>query len=65
MRTIQEAETIISLYEQNGAAKLFYALNRKKSELNKKIYERSDEEINSFTTCVCSSDHWRMTAHIK
>lgn len=33
MRTIQEAETIISLYEQNGAAKLFYALNRKMNEM--------------------------------
>lgn len=32
-RTIEEAEKIISLYEQNGAAKLFYALNRKMNEM--------------------------------
>lgn len=32
-RTIQEAENIISLYEQNGAAKLFYAINRKMNEM--------------------------------
>lgn len=32
-RTIEEAEKIISLYEQNGSAKLFYALNRKMNEM--------------------------------
>lgn len=32
-RTIEEAEGIIKLYEQNGAAKLFYAINRKMSEM--------------------------------
>lgn len=32
-RTIEEAEKIISLYEQNGAAKLFYSLNRKMNEM--------------------------------
>lgn len=32
-RTLEEAEKIISLYEQNGAAKLFYALNRKMNEM--------------------------------
>ena len=32
-RTIDEAEKIISLYEQNGAAKLFYAINRKMNEM--------------------------------
>ena len=32
-RTLEEAEKIISLYEQNGCAKLFYALNRKMNEM--------------------------------
>lgn len=32
-RTLEEAEKLISLYEQNGAAKLFYSLNRKMNEL--------------------------------
>jgi len=32
-RTLDEAEKIINLYEQNGAAKLFYALNRKMNEM--------------------------------
>ena len=32
-RTLEEAEKIISLYEQNGSAKLFYALNRKMNEM--------------------------------
>lgn len=32
-RTLEEAEKIISFYEQNGAAKLYYALNRKMNEM--------------------------------
>lgn len=32
-RTVEELEKIIKLYEQNGSAKLFYALNRKMNEL--------------------------------
>lgn len=32
-KTVTELEEIISLYEQNGAAKLFYAINRKMSEM--------------------------------
>lgn len=32
-RTIEEAESIIKLYEQNGGANLFYALNRKMNEM--------------------------------
>ena len=32
-KTPEELERIISLYEQNGAAKLFYALNRKMNEM--------------------------------
>lgn len=32
-RTLEEAEKLISFYEQNGSAKLFYALNRKSGEL--------------------------------
>lgn len=32
-RTLEEAEKLISLYEQNGAAKLFYSLNRKMNEM--------------------------------
>ncbi len=33
VRTIEDAEKTIALYEQNGAAKLFYALNRKMNEM--------------------------------
>lgn len=33
MITIEELEKKISLYEQNGAAKLFYSLNRKMNEM--------------------------------
>jgi len=32
-RTLEEAEQLISLYENNGAAKLFYSLNRKQNEM--------------------------------
>lgn len=32
-RTIEEAENLINYYEQDGSAKLFYALNRKSGEL--------------------------------
>lgn len=32
-RSLDEAEKVINLYEQNGAAKLFYALNRKMNEM--------------------------------
>jgi len=32
-RTLEEAEKIISAYEQNGSAKLYYALNRKMNEM--------------------------------
>ncbi len=32
-RTLEESEKLISLYEQNGSAKLFYALNRKMNEM--------------------------------
>ncbi|HEY8687739.1 MAG TPA: hypothetical protein VIM07_00780 [Chitinophagaceae bacterium] len=32
-RTLEDAEKRIALYEQNGAAKLFYALNRKMNEM--------------------------------
>lgn len=32
-RTLEEAEKIISLYEQNGVAKLYYSLNRKANEM--------------------------------
>ena len=45
-RTLEEAEKLISLYEQNGAAKLFYSLNRKMNEmadmLNKSILSNLD-----------------------
>jgi hypothetical protein len=30
---VQELQQIIDLYEQNGAAKLFYAINRKMNEM--------------------------------
>lgn len=32
-KSAEELEKIINLYEQNGAAKLFYALNRKMNEM--------------------------------
>lgn len=32
-RTVEELEKIVALYEENGAAKLFYALNRKMNEM--------------------------------
>lgn len=32
-RTLQEAEAVIKLYEQNGAAKAAYSINRKLNEL--------------------------------
>jgi len=32
-KTAEEYESIIAQYEQNGAAKLFYALNRKMAEM--------------------------------
>jgi len=32
-RTLEEAEKIISLYEENGIAKLYYSLNRKANEM--------------------------------
>jgi hypothetical protein len=32
-RTLEEAEQLISLYELNGGASLFYALNRKMNEV--------------------------------
>jgi|SRR5678809_286346 hypothetical protein len=40
-RTIQECEKIIELYEQNGAAKLFYALNRKMNEMADMLNKQS------------------------
>lgn len=33
METIEELKQKLSLYEQNGSAKLFYALNRKANEM--------------------------------
>lgn len=40
-RTIEEAEAIIMLYEQNGATKLFYALNRKMNEMGDMLNKQS------------------------
>jgi len=40
-RSIEELEKIISLYEQNGAAKLFYALNRKMNEMADMLNKQS------------------------
>lgn len=40
-RTLDEAEKIIGLYEQNGAAKLFYALNRKMNEMADMLNKQS------------------------
>src|SRR5262245_10446628 len=36
-KTAEEYEKIISLYEEDGAAKLFYALNRKMSEMASRL----------------------------
>lgn len=36
-KTSEEYEKIIGLYEQNGAAKLFYALNRKMNEMAERL----------------------------
>lgn len=33
METLEELKQKVALYEQNGAAKLFYALNRKANEM--------------------------------
>lgn len=33
METVEELKKKLSLYEQNGAAKLFYSLNRKMNEM--------------------------------
>jgi hypothetical protein len=40
-RTLEEAERLISLYEQNGAAKLFYSLNRKMNEMAEMLNKQS------------------------
>lgn len=40
-RTLEETERIIALYEQNGAAKLFYALNRKMNEMADMLNKQS------------------------
>lgn len=40
-RTLEEAEKIISMYEQNGGAKLFYALNRKMNEMGDMLNKQS------------------------
>lgn len=54
-RTLEEAERIIDLYEQNGAAKLFYAINRKMNEMaslmnktNLSMIELDDKDSKSF-----------------
>lgn len=54
-RTLQEAEAMIKLYEQNGAAKLFYAINRKMNEMAELMNKTSlanieldDKESKSF-----------------
>ena len=48
METIEELKHKIAIYEQNGSAKLFYALNRKANEmadlLNKTNLSRSVSE---------------------
>lgn len=36
-RTVEELEKIVASYEQDGAAKLFYALNRKMSEMANRL----------------------------
>ncbi len=54
-KTLEEAEAIIALYEQNGAAKLFYAINRKMNEMaglmnktNLSNLDLDDKESKSF-----------------
>lgn len=40
-KTIEELEKIISLYERDGAAKLFYALNKKMNEMADMLNKQS------------------------
>jgi len=40
-RTLEEAERVIRLYEENGGAKLFYALNRKMNEMAEMLNKQS------------------------
>lgn len=53
--TIDELKAVIALYEQNGAAKLFYAINRKMNEMaslmnktNLSTIELDDKDSKSF-----------------
>lgn len=45
-KKIQELEKIISLYEKDGAAKLFFALNRKMNEMAELMNKTNLIEIN-------------------
>lgn len=45
-RTLDEAEKIIGLYEQNGGAKLYYALNRKMNEMADMLNKNNLTSVN-------------------
>lgn len=44
--SIEELKTKLALYEQNGAAKLYYALNRKMNEMGDMLNDNSLKRIN-------------------
>jgi len=43
--TIEELKKKVALYEQNGAAKLFYALNRKMNEMAERLNDTNLKTI--------------------
>lgn len=45
-RTLDEAEAIIKLYEQNGGANLYYALNRKMNEMAHMLNKNNLTNVN-------------------
>lgn len=46
METIEELKVKLSLYEENGAAKLYYSLNRKMNEMADLFNKNSMGDIN-------------------
>jgi len=55
-RTLEEAEKIIRLYEQNGGAALFYALNRKMNEVAKLLNSTNLDSIDMASKSDASFD---------
>jgi hypothetical protein len=46
LKKIKELETKVRIYEDNGAAKLYYALNRKMNEMGDMLNDNSLNSIN-------------------